>query len=191
MLYIAYHRCMIMSYDISPTRHVLRYIFYHRCMVMSYNTSPTIDAWSCHMIHHLLSMHGVLLVDSSIQFRYFKVSARIMKARSYRAWRAKIFVLADESFGFYCAGGEPESIYYEEKTLVLNVLFKSEVDARRFRSLLQRRALQFCIISSVTVSESYEEVVLPTRAREIYATNYVHGESNSPEHSLVLSDYKS
>jgi len=131
------------------------------------------------------------LEDSSNQFRYFKVSARIVNALSYRAWRARIFVLADDCYGFYCAGGEPESIYYEEKTLVLNVLFKSEVDARRFRSLLQRRALQFCIISSVTVSESYEEVVLPTRAREIYAANYVHGESNSPEHSLVLSDYKS
>lgn len=78
-------------------------------------------------------------------------------------------MLADDCNGFYCAGGEPESIYYEENTLVLNVLFKSEDDARRFRSALERRALNFCIISSVTVSESYEEVVLPTRAREIHA----------------------
>eukprot|EP01039_Chlorochromonas_danica_P001723 gene1723-1882_t len=100
--------------------------------------------------------------DSSNQFRYFKVSARITNSKGFRAWRAKTFVLADDCNGFYCAGGEPESIYYEENTLVLNVLFKSEDDARRFRSALERRALNFCIISSVTVSESYEEVVLPT-----------------------------
>jgi hypothetical protein len=119
------------------------------------------------------------------------VSARITNSKGFRAWRAKTFVLADECNGFYCAGGEPESIYYEENTLVLNVLFKSEDDARRFRSTLERRALNFCIISSVTVSESYEEVVLPTRAREIHATHYVHGESDSPQHSLAMSDYKS
>eukprot|EP00981_Chlorochromonas_danica_P003125 scaffold622_cov174-Ochromonas_danica.AAC.1 len=129
--------------------------------------------------------------DSSNQFRYFKVSARITNSKGFRAWRAKTFVLADDCNGFYCAGGEPESIYYEENTLVLNVLFKSEDDARRFRSALERRALNFCIISSVTVSESYEEVVLPTRAREIHATHYVHGESDSPQHSLAVSDYKS
>jgi len=29
------------------------YITYHRCIVMSYDTSPIIDAWSCHVIHHL------------------------------------------------------------------------------------------------------------------------------------------
>jgi len=115
-------------------------------------------------------MHGVLLVDSSNQFRYFKVSARIMEARRFRAWRARMFVLADESFGFYCAGGEPESIYYEDSTLILNILFKSEDNARLFRSSLERKALAFYIMSSLTVFESYDEVVLPTRAREIRTT---------------------
>ena len=47
--YITYHRCMVMSFDTSPT---------NRCMVMSCDTSTIIDAWSCHMIHHLPSMHG-------------------------------------------------------------------------------------------------------------------------------------
>lgn len=100
-------------------------------------------------------------------------------------------MLADECNGFYCSGGEPESIYYEESTLVLNVLFKSKDDARRFRSTLERRALNFCIISSVTVADKYEEVVLPAEANEIHATHYVHGESDSPQHSLAVSDYKS
>ena len=108
--YIIYYRCMVMSYDTSPTidacsfhmlhhlpsmhGHIIWYIIYHRCMIMWYDTCPTvmlyhiihyqpvilyspiymsyytrttIDAWSyykmhhlrsCHMIHHLSSMHG-------------------------------------------------------------------------------------------------------------------------------------
>ena len=67
---ISYHRCMIMSYDASPTIDVICtfhsidawwYITYHRCIVMSYDTSPTIDAWSYHMIHHLPSMHEFVI----------------------------------------------------------------------------------------------------------------------------------
>jgi hypothetical protein len=100
-------------------------------------------------------------------------------------------VLADECNGFYCAGGQPESIYYEENTLVLNVLFKNEGSARHFRITLEKKALNFGFVSSVSVSESYEEVVLPTRAKEIRATHYVHGESHSPQHSLAMSDYAS
>ena len=67
--YITYYRCMVMSYDTSPTidawschiihhplpmhGHVMLYITYYRCMVMSYDTSPTFDAWSCHVTHQL------------------------------------------------------------------------------------------------------------------------------------------
>jgi hypothetical protein len=133
----------------------------------------------------------VLLVVPSNQFIYFKVSALITNSKFFHAWRAKTFVLADECNGFYCAGGEPESIYYDGNTLVLNVLFESTQNARRFRSALERKALWFRIISSVTVSENYEEVVLPARASEIRAIHYVHGESDSPQHSLAVSDYKS
>lgn len=64
-------------------------------------------------------------------------------------------------------------------------------NARLFRFSLERKALAFYIMSSLTVSESYDEVVLPTRAREIRTTHYVHGESDSPQHSLAVSDYKS
>jgi hypothetical protein len=68
--YISYHRCMIMSYDASPTIDVICtfhsidawwYVTYHRCIVMSYDTSPTIDAWSYHMIHHLPWMHDYVI----------------------------------------------------------------------------------------------------------------------------------
>jgi hypothetical protein len=133
----------------------------------------------------------VLLVVPSNQFRYFKVSARITNSRGFRAWRAKTFALADTCNGYYCAGGESESIYYDEDTLVLNVLFLSKIDARRFRSSLQRKAMNFSILSSLTVADKYEEVVLQAEAEEIDASHYVHGESDSPQHSLVASDYLS
>ena len=63
--YITYHRCIVMSYDTSPTIYAWSYHMIHHLpsmhdyviwyMVMS---SPNIDAWSCHIIHHLPSMHG-------------------------------------------------------------------------------------------------------------------------------------
>lgn len=124
-------------------------------------------------------------------FKYFKVSAQITNSKSYRAWRAKIFALADECNGFYCSGGEPESIYYNDNTLVLAILFESTQDARHFRRELQRRAQIFHIVSLVTVGESYDEVILEAEAKEIRALHYHHGESGSPEHSLSVSDYKS
>jgi hypothetical protein len=46
-------------------------------------------------------------------------------------------------------------------------------------------------MSSVTVSDKYEEVVLQKEAIEIRATHYVHGDSDSPQHSLAVSDYRS
>ena len=84
--YITFHRCMVMSCDTSPTIDAWSFHIMHHlpsmhvnitwCLimlydtVMSYNASPTvygiylpydtsstIDAWPCHMIHHLASMH--------------------------------------------------------------------------------------------------------------------------------------
>jgi hypothetical protein len=43
----------------------------------------------------------------------------------------------------------------------------------------------------VFVSETYEEVVFQARAKEIHATHYVHGDSDSPQYFLAVSDYKS
>ena len=48
------------SYTIDDD-HIIWYITYHRCMVMSYDTSPTIVTWSCHVIHHLPPMHGYVI----------------------------------------------------------------------------------------------------------------------------------
>ena len=124
-------------------------------------------------------------------YKYFKVSAQITNSKSFLAWRAKIFALADECNGFYCSGGEPESIYYNDDTLVLAILFPSTQDARNFRRELQRRAFIFHIVSSVTVSESHEEVILEAEAKEIHAVHYLHGDSGSPQHSLSISDYRS
>jgi hypothetical protein len=56
---------------------------------------------------------------------------------------------------------------------------------------LEKRAFSFCIISSVSVSETFEEVVLTAKAREIRATHYVHGDSDSPNYLLAQSDYMS
>jgi hypothetical protein len=124
------------------------------------------------------------------QFKYYKVSARITNSKSFRGWRAKAFVLADDCNGFYF-GDESTTIYYENDDLSLAVLFKTKDEARKFRSTLEKRAFSFCIISSVLVNEVYEEVVLLSEAKEIRATHYVHGDSESPNHSLALSDYKS
>lgn len=137
-----------------------------------------------------LLITSLIFTETSL-FRYFKVSARITNSKGFRAWRAKTFVLADNCNGFYCEGGESESIYYDGNTLVLAILFKSKDDARRFRSALERRAMSFTIISSVTVSDKYEEVILQAEANEVRATHYVHGESDSPQHSLAVSDYES
>ena len=70
------HNLPVVSYDTSPTGHiiwyityrwyitshccmvVMWYITYHRCMVMSYDISPTIDTWTFHTIHNLPTMHG-------------------------------------------------------------------------------------------------------------------------------------
>lgn len=117
-------------------------------------------------------------------FKYFKVSAQITNSKSYRAWKAKIFALADECNGFYCSGGEPESIYYNDDTLVLAILFESTQDARHFRRDLHRRAHIFHIVSSVIVSESYDEVILEAEAKEIRTEHYHHFDSGSPEYTL-------
>jgi hypothetical protein len=109
---------------------------------------------------------------------------------SFHTWREKAFVFADDCNGFYFCD-EKATIYYENNDLCLAVLFKSQDEARKFRITLEKRAVSFCIISSVTVSETYEKVVLQAKAREIRATHYVHGDSDSPNHSLAQSDYKS
>ena len=49
--------CYKIHHLLSMHGHVILYITYHRCIVMLYDTSPTIDAWPCHMIQCLLSMH--------------------------------------------------------------------------------------------------------------------------------------
>eukprot|EP01038_Epipyxis_sp_PR26KG_P005613 gene5613-7753_t len=46
-------------------------------------------------------------------------------------------------------------------------------------------------ISTLTVSDGYEEVIFTSEADEIIVTDYQHGDSNSLNHSLTLSDYKS
>ena len=51
ILCITYHRLIVLSYDTSPT------VISYNTLVVSFNSSPTIDAWSYHLIHHLLSMH--------------------------------------------------------------------------------------------------------------------------------------
>jgi hypothetical protein len=123
-------------------------------------------------------------------FVYFKVSARISKSRNFCSWRAKIFVLADDCNGYYF-GDRKTSIYYEGDDLVLNILFKTEEDARKFRATLQKKSFAFSITSCVTVCEAYEKVVLHSKANEIRAVHYVHGDSDSPPHSLTQSDFKS
>ena len=116
MLYINYHSCMVMSYVASPTidawschmihhllpmhGHVILYITYHRymdisyvaspinlCMVMSYDTSLTIDAWSCLMIHHLLSMHGHVILYITYH-RYMDMSYD--KSPTIDAWSCHV-----------------------------------------------------------------------------------------------------
>jgi hypothetical protein len=101
------------------------------------------------------------------QFKYYKVSARITNSKSFRGWRAKAFVLADDCNGFYF-GDESTTIYYENDDLSLAVLFKTKDEARKFRSTLEKRAFSFCIISSVLVNEVYEEVVLLSEALAMY-----------------------
>lgn len=74
---------------------------------------------------------------------------------------------------------------------MLNILFETSADARKFRATLQKKSFEFSITSCVTVCEAYEEVVLQSKANEIRAVHYVHGDSDSPPHSLTLSDFKS
>ena len=62
ILYITYHRCMVMSCDTSLTIDALSYLWcvtFYRWMVMSYDVSHIIDAWSCLMMHHLQSCHMI------------------------------------------------------------------------------------------------------------------------------------
>ena len=42
---------------------------------------------------------------------------------------------------------------------LISILFERQVEARKFRSTLEQRVFSFCIISSISVSETYEEVV--------------------------------
>ena len=56
--FIICYSCMVIYHLSSIHGRVMWYITYHRCMVMSYDASPTIEAWSCHVIHHLPSRHG-------------------------------------------------------------------------------------------------------------------------------------
>jgi hypothetical protein len=67
------------------------------------------------------------------RFVYFKVSARITNSKSFRAWRAKAFVLADDCNEFYF-GDEKTTIYYENDDILLSILFERQVEARKFRS---------------------------------------------------------
>jgi hypothetical protein len=75
---------MIISRDTSPTNnacscymihHLLStidcHITNHRYMVISCNISPNIDVWSCHVICHLTSMHGhVILLYVTVMLFY-------------------------------------------------------------------------------------------------------------------------
>jgi hypothetical protein len=61
----------------------------------------------------------------------------------------------------------------KENTLVRMFFIKSKDDARHFRSTLDRRALIFLTINSLTVADKYEELVLSAEANEIHATHYV------------------
>jgi len=61
----SYFRCHVIHHLPSMHGHVMLYITYHWYMVIAYYTSPTIDAWSCHVMHQLLSIsyHSSPIID--------------------------------------------------------------------------------------------------------------------------------
>ncbi|KAJ1397652.1 hypothetical protein B484DRAFT_438561, partial [Ochromonadaceae sp. CCMP2298] len=121
---------------------------------------------------------------------FFRVKARIANSIKFRAWRARVYCLADECKGLYDADAK-KTIYYEGDALVLSLLFEKRRDAHDFVSALERRALGFSLISLVTIDSEEEEVHPIERPSWIRATHYVHGDSDPPLHSLATSDYRS
>jgi hypothetical protein len=90
----------------------------------------------------------------------------------------------------YSEEGESTSIFYRGDDLQLAILFKSKENAHSFRFDLQQKCFNFQI-SRVTVAEKYDVVFLSSEPVEIRAEHYKHGDSESPPHTLALSDYKS
>ncbi len=121
---------------------------------------------------------------------FFRVKATVTNSVRFRAWRARVYCLADECKGRYDADAM-RTIYYDGDSLVLSILFESRRDAHDFVSALQRRSLGFSLISSVNILSEEEEVHMIERPNWIRATHYVHGDSDSPMHSLASTDYRS
>jgi hypothetical protein len=91
---------------------------------------------------------------------YYRGQARINNSKGNLAWRAKVYCLAEECFGFYDRNRDANtSIFYDHDTLVLNILFESKRDAKNFVQKLEKRSLTFSITSRIAVQSGGEKAV--------------------------------
>jgi hypothetical protein len=106
--------------------------------------------------------------------------------------RARTYIIASRYHGYYDVNKE-NSIKYEENDLKLSIMFKTEDNAQNFimnlyimqKAILISNPFQFDRMKDVTRIET------DTEFSWILPTDYISDDSDSPEHSINVADYKS
>ncbi|KAI8905478.1 hypothetical protein EDD86DRAFT_65890 [Gorgonomyces haynaldii] len=114
------------------------------------------------------------------------VTGSVADALHTKGVRSRVYRLADLGIGYYDPS-HPQAIYYEDKTLMVHILFKSEETALRFDSQLQNE--EVTMGSPMNGHEITSQVVLAESAsndslRRIRFKDYKPMDSESPQESM-------
>ncbi|KAH9139077.1 hypothetical protein AeRB84_016636, partial [Aphanomyces euteiches] len=126
-------------------------------------------------IYVLVSAPRQLLAESArVEDKLWLVCGSITNASSIKGVRCRLYRLAGTFLGYYdpARTGKDSALWYEDKTLRIHILFKTEENALRFDNALQEEP--------VTLGSPLNGQQL----RRIYFMHYVPQESESPQDTI-------
>ncbi|KAI8914553.1 hypothetical protein EDD86DRAFT_179991, partial [Gorgonomyces haynaldii] len=114
------------------------------------------------------------------------VTGSVADALHTKGVRSRVYRLADLGIGYYDPS-HPQAIYYEDKTLMVHILFESKETALRFESQLRcEKVTMGSPLNSRNISSDVQQIdhVPNTPLRRIYFDHYIPTESESPQESM-------
>ncbi|KAI8914643.1 hypothetical protein EDD86DRAFT_199792, partial [Gorgonomyces haynaldii] len=137
------------------------------------------------------------VVESSkkagVDSRLWLVTGSVGDALHTKGVRSRVYRLADLGIGYYDPS-HPQAIYYEDKTLMVHILFESKETALRFESQLRcEKVTMGSPLNSRNISSDVQQIdhVPNTPLRRIYFDHYIPTESESPQESMsqIATEY--
>ncbi|KAH9140377.1 hypothetical protein AeRB84_015386 [Aphanomyces euteiches] len=132
-----------------------------------------------------------LLAESArVEDKLWLVCGSITNASSIKGVRCRLYRLAGTFLGYYDPARtvKDSALWYEDKTLRIHILFKTEENALRFDNALQEEPVTLgSPLNGQQVSTNVTQVNLiavPSQLRRIYFMHYVPQESESPQDTI-------